>query len=129
MPACLIIKISELAEMLGKSKTTLKRWIEKGILPVPATNSPLFQSKGGGTEEIFWFKEDILNWISTVRKTQMRSPQESPQAGYMGYNTGNTKSGKGETLAEMLDRIIEDVPNFNNEEYIYLENKIRSLNN
>lgn len=129
MPECLVIKISELAEMLGRSKITLKRWIDKGILPVPATNSPLFQSKGGGTEEIFWFKEDILNWISAVRKTQMRPPQESPQTGYMGYNTGNTKSGKGETLAEMLDRIIEDVPNFNNEEYIYLENKIRLLNN
>lgn len=125
MPECLVIKISELAEMLGRSKITLKRWIDKGILPVPATNSPLFQSKGGGTEEIFWFKEDILNWISAVRKTQIRAPQESPQAGYMGYSGGKISFD----IDNILQHEIEALPNLNNAEYRDITDRIKKLNN
>lgn len=125
MPACLIIKISELAEMLGKSKTTLKRWIDKGILPVPATHSPIFQSKGGGTEEIFWFKEDIIKWILSVREAQMQTPQGSLQTEYMRYNTGKISFDIG----KMIQQEMEALPNLNSEKYINITDRIKNLNN
>jgi len=57
MAECRVIKISELADMLKLSKTTLKRWVDKGRLPIPVTRTPSFQATGGGTEEMFWIKD------------------------------------------------------------------------
>ena len=129
MAECQVIKISELAEMLKLSKTTLKRWVDKGRLPIPVTRTPSFQAAGGGTEEMFWIKEDIISLIEQWRAEQKLYVKPQPQKQYMDYNTGKMSFDIGMSLNSMLEQEMEALPDLNSEEYIDITDRIRNLSN
>ena len=132
MTDCLVIKISELADKLGLSKSTVKRWVDRGLLPEPVTHSELFKSKGGGTEEMFWFKDDIDAWLDKLRNVQIRLQQQQqnePLTGYMGYSTGKISFDIGKSLNRVVIPGMEELPDLTGSEFRDIKDWLRNLNN
>ncbi|MCD7875698.1 MAG: hypothetical protein LUH49_01810 [Cloacibacillus porcorum] len=49
----------ELKEILGKERTTIWRWMKKGILPPPLNHQTGFAGKIGRTSELFWNRAEM----------------------------------------------------------------------
>lgn len=54
-----VITMKELKEILGKERTTIWRWMKKGILPPPLNHKAGFAGKIGRTSELFWNRAEM----------------------------------------------------------------------
>ena len=54
-----VITMKELKEILGKERTTIWRWMKKGILPPPLNHKAGLAGKIGRTSELFWNRAEM----------------------------------------------------------------------
>ncbi|OIN83813.1 helix-turn-helix transcriptional regulator [Francisella sp. TX07-6608] len=57
-----IMRIKEVVEVTGVSRSTIYRWVDKGIFPKYVKLSPT--STG-------WYAEDINNWLESLRNSEV----------------------------------------------------------
>ncbi|MBQ0054627.1 MAG: helix-turn-helix domain-containing protein [Synergistaceae bacterium] len=61
----IFIRLNEVSELLGVSKSTIKRWIKRGVFIQPCNYKLPNVCK---STPLFFFKSDLNRWIASLKK-------------------------------------------------------------